>query len=219
MDYDRLMKAVERPGMTPIVTSTCRYKPLRARLLWMIPLIVLAAMAPAAADDVPEPQFGTYVCVTDRAVGFQGGSTSNGKERFAGNIRLPPEYQRFFVTLRKIALADHFTVDGWLAHPPGQCFSDQVMKRLQGEWENNGNSVGHYEYPDIRNFQQQCLATSEVQIKAGATKWSYYGIGNNIFTNELADRFWIYSNGGFVWHHTNDNHDQYLLEGRCDLVK
>jgi hypothetical protein len=55
---------------------------------------------PDGAPDEREVQYGKYVCVTDRAVGFQNSPADN--QRFAGAIQMSPDKQRFFVTIRKV---------------------------------------------------------------------------------------------------------------------
>ena len=208
--------------MTRIVRTHPYYKgPPREPLFRMISLITLAVIAPAAADEL---QYGTYVCVTDRAVGIQT-SASNDNERFAGNIILTPERQRFFVTIRKMP-AEGFIRDGWTVHLSERCFSEETTKRLQRDWENNGKSEGGYQYPTSSDFQKWCLATSQLRIKMGDRKQDYYNgsmsavNNNNLFIEEIfGGRFLIRPTGEFVWNFASDFRDQYMLEGRCELVK
>ena len=58
----------------------------------------------AAGAEEKKVEYGKYVCITDRAVGFQTPEHSTG--RYAGTILMSPERQKFFATIRKVLKVD-----------------------------------------------------------------------------------------------------------------
>jgi hypothetical protein len=164
------------------------------------------------------PRYGKYICVTDRAVGFQ---TGTDNQRYSGKIQVSPSLQKFFVTIKKIKNYDDNPLpepDGIVVHIPKYCFGEKTIQNLQKQWE---GIEGSYIRPYIFEYEEACLSRNLAVIAAGKDLpvTTYYSTKENIFVNELHDRFWIFVNGGFVWNYTNLMGDHYMLEGRCDLVE
>jgi hypothetical protein len=58
-------------------------------------ITICAAGEPAGK----EVEYGKYVCITDRAVGFQTPEHSTERERYAGSILPSPDHQKFFADI------------------------------------------------------------------------------------------------------------------------
>jgi hypothetical protein len=66
---------------------------------------------------------------------------------------------------------------------------------------------------------QWCLARSAVELTTGSVTTKYYSTGQNIFFDDLGNKFWIYNGWRFLWDFGNLAGDFYMMEGRCDLIK
>ena len=104
-------------------------------------------------------------------------------------------------------------------HNHNSCFSEREIKNLLREWDNGGKSVGDYAAgPSMNHFENQCLSTSELELRAGDVPRHYFSVGKNIFTDALRDRFWISEDLEFYWDYS-DFGSYYMSEGRCNFVK
>jgi hypothetical protein len=99
-------------------------------------LSVNIAMAATSGGNWLEPEnlSGRYIYTTDRAVGFQ----HEDSKRYAGAIRMSPEKERFYVTVRevkKVGPDENWLVDGFVEHQPERCFGKKTVDRLEDMWE------------------------------------------------------------------------------------
>jgi hypothetical protein len=99
----------------------------------------------AAEPQGKEVEYGKYICITDRAVGFQ--TPEHSTDLYAGSILPSPERQKFFATIHKIqkvALPLAMLKDGIIEHYPERCFSKENIDNLENQWEHGGiNYNGH----------------------------------------------------------------------------
>jgi hypothetical protein len=67
-----------------------------------------------AGTEGEKVEYGKYVCITDRAVGFQ--TPENSTDRYAGTVLVSPERQKFFATIHKVLRVDTPSghIKGWL---------------------------------------------------------------------------------------------------------
>lgn len=106
--------------------------------------------------------------------------------------------------------------DGFIEHYPEGCFSKENIENLRKQWE---SGVPHGIGPGVRDFMQWCLARSAVELTTGSVTTKYYSTGQNIFFDDLGNKFWIYNGWRFLWDFGNLAGDFYMMEGRCDLIK
>jgi hypothetical protein len=107
-------------------------------------------MYAAVGAEEKEVEYGKYVCITDRAVGFQ--TPENSTNRYAGSILLPPEHQKFFATIHQVQKVDSpisMLRDGFIEHYPERCFSKENIANLEKQWERGGLN---YNGPNIGDF-------------------------------------------------------------------
>jgi hypothetical protein len=107
---------------------------------------VLALLAcllpiPVTAEDWQDVQYGKYLCVTDRAVGFQ--TPPNSSQRYAGVIEMSTDRQKFFATIKKIEVVPltgvkNWVQDGIIQHVPERCFSQENVQKLENQWKHGG---------------------------------------------------------------------------------
>jgi hypothetical protein len=186
---------------------------------WIKILIALMVLLPDVAVGAEEKkvEYGKYVCITDRAVGFQ--TPEHSTDRYAGTILMSPERQKFFATIRKVLKVDTpfgMLKDGFIEHYPERCFSKETIENLGRQWESEGY---HYIGPDVENFMEWCLARSAVELTTGSVTTKYYSTGQNIFVDNFGNRFWMFNGWRFLWNFDNFAGDSYMIEGRCDLIK
>jgi hypothetical protein len=171
----------------------------------------------AAGTEEKKIEYGKYVCITDRAVGFQ--TPEHSTDRYAGTILMSPERQKFFATIRKVVKVDTpfgMLKDGFIEHYSERCFSKENVENLEKQWESGGIN---YNGPNIEDFMKWCLARSAVELTAGSVTTKYYSTGQNIFFDDFGNKFWIYNGWRFLWDFENSAGGFYMIEGRCDLIK
>jgi hypothetical protein len=131
-------------------------------------LIALMVLFPdiAAGAEEKKVEYGKYVCITDRVVGFQ--TPEHSTDRYAGTILMSPERQKFFATIRKVLKVDTPSAmlkDGFIQHYPERCFSKGNIENLEKQWE---SGVPSYTGPDVESFTDWCLARSAVELPTGS---------------------------------------------------
>jgi hypothetical protein len=173
---------------------------LRGRLL----ILFLACLPVMAAADEQPVEYGKYVCITDRAVGFQ--TPENGGQRYAGSILMSPEKQKFFATIRKIDTIALDPTVGWIKHGiiqhiPERCFAKEHIENLEKQWQ-AGKGM-NYSGPNVDDFFEWCLAHNAVELTSGSLTYKYYSINKNVFVDQFADRFWISNGWKFSWTFSN----------------
>jgi hypothetical protein len=171
---------------------------------------------PATADDSDIPPDGTYVCLTDRTVGIQ--EQDVGKV-YEGAIKLPPELEKFFITIRKIKSADPRTWsyrddDGWTIHSPNYCFSEEHLKELQDSWESAKRTR-----VELNFFWQRCLAIAQLRIGNGPSNFSSANGRYYTHDNMFDHTFMIFTGTlNFVYNYDIGG-SYYVSTGRCAPVK
>jgi hypothetical protein len=180
-------------------------------------LLVIAFSIQSASADQLDSRYGKYLCITDRSVGFQ--TPENGGARFAGSIRMPPEQQKFFVTLRKVqkvARNEPQYQHGLLRHSPERCFSQEGMDAIEKRWEAGGDDskgIG------LREYALWCLAVDSLEVSAGEFPQYFYSLDQGTFIRNGQPDLIQFGVKTFMWMITDLLGNHYMLEGRCELIK
>lgn len=130
---------------------------LHLKALFTVCLLVLASSDVASQEKIVE--YGHYLCVTDRAVGFQ----PDGTGRYAGEIQMSPDHQKFFAEILKITQGQRnvFAEDmskNYLLHD--HAFCSQTFENLEKEWKAGDTGKS----PVNEMFFSSCLAKSVLVI-------------------------------------------------------
>jgi len=180
------------------------------RSMFTLPAVVtLLAATSAKASSEREVEYGNYVCVSDRAVGFQP-SENASQEIYSGRIQLDPTKQKFFIRISPVTVEANPDKAAQIdVHSPSFC-NDLFGSTPDGLWLKSGF--------DIDMYNILCLSHSILEITTSGTPTKYYSSNKNIFHGLFADVFWIGDDWNFFWA-TRYRPFAYMLEGRCDLVK
>ena len=148
------------------------------------------------------------------AVGLQTNASTH--QRYGGAIDLPPERQKFFITIEETKpLVSEELYQNY-------CFGDDAIQALKGLRLGQPVNVldiktgGHTLFELGRIFSSLPSALClEIQRELSKIETDKYSDNTNLFHDQFT-RFWITIDQKFLWHFDNSSGDHYMAEGVCE---
>ena len=163
----------------------------------------------SAAENVAP---GKYLCVVSDAVGLLTNASTH--QRYGGAIALPPERQKFFITIEEAKpLVSKESYQNY-------CFGDDAIEALKalrrGQPE---NTPGSHTFSSLDNYFQVCQARYVLKFSGELSKieTDKYSDNTNLFHDRFTS-FWITIDQKFLWNFDNSTGDHYMAEGMCEKI-
>jgi hypothetical protein len=174
---------------------------------------LLSAIIDVSAAENVTP--GKYFCVVSDAVGLQTNASTH--QRYGGAIDLPPERQKFFITIEETKpLVSEELYQNY-------CFGDDAIQALKGLRLGQPVNVldiktGGHTFLSLDEYFRACQARYVLKFSGELSKieTDKYSDNTNLFHDRFT-RFWITIDQKFLWHFDNSSGDHhYMAEGVCE---
>lgn len=181
-------------------------------------LTTIGLNAKGAADFEMSPKIGKYLCVSDFAVGI---IRETGKPTYAGQIQLPEEKNRFFISITQKSIdkqscsvlfykiEKYRPLAGTLNQHTDKCLAEIFST-------DNAKSSSECSTPDPSEVINSCLSYFEITSDSWIIR-SMNSSNGTAFSNSVAS-FRINDGGKFSLTENIEGSTQ-VVQGKCEFIK